>query len=159
MIQPGDEVTVRKLDPAGGEKWRWKAVVHQATATSVVVEARYNAGDADRFGLPFRGGDRLLESYFADRWYNVFAVFAADTGDFKGWYCNVSRPAQWLDGEITWVDLELDVVVHRDGRSAVLDEDEFAALDLEEGERLAARAAVDELLRHAQDRTGPFVPA
>ena len=156
MIQPGDEVTVRKLDPAGGEKWRWQAVVRQATATSVVVEARYNAGDADRFGIAFRGGDRLLESYFADRWYNVFTVFAAETGDFKGWYCNVSRPAQWLDGEVTWVDLERDVVVHRGGRSAVLDEEEFAARALSAHERAAALSAVADLLQSARTRTGPF---
>jgi hypothetical protein len=157
--RPGDEVTVRKLDPIGGEKWRWRAVVRQVSATSIVVEARYNAGDADRFGLEFRGGDRLLESYFADRWYNVFALFAANTGVFKGWYCNVSRPAQWMDSEIQWVDLELDIVVRPDGHSAVLDEDEFSALVISEDERVAARAAVDELVRHAHERTGPFASA
>ena len=80
-------------------------------------------------------------------------------GVFKGWYCNVSRPARWLKDEIEWVDLELDVVVRPDGRSAVLDEDEFAALVIAEDERVAARAAVDELLRYAQDRTGPFASA
>jgi hypothetical protein len=154
--QPGDEVTVRKMGAAGGEKWRWRAVVRQVSATSMLLEARYNAGDADRFGLEFRGGDRLLESYFADRWYNVFALFAASTEDFKGWYCNISRPARWMDSEVQWVDLELDVVVRPDGQTAVLDEDEFSALVIAEDERMAALAAVDELLRHAQDRTGPF---
>jgi hypothetical protein len=117
--QPGDEVTVRKMDPAGGEKWRWRAVVRHATSSSLQVEARFNAPEVDRFGIEFRRGDRILESYFADRWYNIFAVYGADTGVFKGWYCNISRPADLKDGRVDWVDLELDVVVLPDHRSAV----------------------------------------
>ena len=159
MNRPGDEVTVRKLDVAGGEKWRWRAVVHQATARSLLVEARFNAPEVDRFGIEFRRGDRILESYFADRWYNIFAVYGSDTGVFKGWYCNISRPANLTDGEVDWVDLELDVVVRPDHRSAVLDEEEFAALRIPEDERLAARRAVDELLRHARAASGPFASA
>ncbi|HLE23749.1 MAG TPA: DUF402 domain-containing protein [Anaerolineales bacterium] len=156
MNQPGDEVTVRKLDAAGREKWSWHAVVRTATATSLHVEARFNAPEAERFGLEFRRGDRILESYFADRWYNIFAVYGAAQGDFKGWYCNISRPAHLEDGEVIWVDLELDVVVRPDHRSAVLDEEEFAGLLISENERVAARRAVDELLRHARAASGPF---
>jgi len=156
--QPGDEVTVRKLDAAGGEKWRWRAVVRHATSSSVHVEARFNAPEVNRFGIEFRLGDRILESYFADRWYNIFAVYGSDTGVFKGWYCNISRPADLKDGEVDWVDLELDVVVRPDHQSAVLDEEEFAALLIPEDDRLAARQAVDELLRSARAASGPFAP-
>ena len=156
MNQPGDEVTVRKLDASGGEKWRWRAVVRHATSSSLHVEARFNAPEVDRFGIAFRRGDRILESYFADRWYNIFAVYGSDTAVFKGWYCNISRPADLKDGEVDWVDLELDVVVQPDHRSAVLDEEEFDALLIPEDERLAARQAVDELLRHARAASGPF---
>jgi hypothetical protein len=38
----------------------------------------------------------------------------------------------------------------------VLDEDEFAALELDAGERARALAAVDALLRHVEAREAPF---
>jgi hypothetical protein len=156
MNLPGDEVTIHKVDTAGREMWRWQAIVRRATATSIQVEARYNAREVDFFGLAFRRGDRLFETYFADRWYNIFAVHGADMRAFKGWYCNVARPAQWGEREITWVDLGLDVVVLPDRRSAVLDEEEFAALSLPADQQRAARNAVDDLLRQAREGSGLF---
>jgi len=156
VTHPGAAVTIHKVNTDGREIWRWQGVVHRRDATSIQVEARFNAPQVDRFGLAFRRGDRILETYFTDRWYNVFAVYDADTPVFKGWYCNVSRPARLQDSEVTWVDLALDVVVLPDGRAAVLDEEEFAALPLSDDERRAARQAVEELLRNAEDGSGPF---
>jgi predicted RNA-binding protein associated with RNAse of E/G family len=154
--QPGDAITVRKLDTDGREVWRWQAVVRRADDASLQVEARFNAADQDLHGLSLRGGDRFVETYFSDRWYNVFEVRDGYTGAFKGWYCNVSRPARWSDGEVSWVDLGLDVIVFPDRSSAVLDEDEFAALHLAPGEADTAQRAAAELVRHARDRSGPF---
>jgi hypothetical protein len=153
---PGDTVTIHKFDTAGREMLRWHAVVRRAETTSIQVEARFNAPEVDRAGLAFRRGDRLLETYFTDRCYNIFAVYDADTPALKGWYCNVSRPARLQDSEVTWVDLALDVIVLPDGRTAVLDEEEFAALRIPEDDRRAARQAVDELLRAARAGSGPF---
>jgi hypothetical protein len=154
--RPGDTVTIRKLDAAGREVWRWQATVRRVDSHSVQVEARFNAPEVDRFGLAFRRDDRLLETYFSDRWYNVFAVHDRDKGSFKGWYCNICRPAILADGEIRWEDLALDVVVLPDRRSAVLDEEEMTALPLAESERQKAWQAVQELLGLARDGTGPF---
>lgn len=156
MSLPGDTVTIHKFDTAGREMLRWQAIVRRTEATSIQVEARFNAPEVDRAGLAFRRGDRLLETYFTDRWYNIFAVYDADTPALKGWYCNVSRPARLESGEISWVDLALDVVVLPDGRTAVLDEEEFADLPLSDDERLDARQAVEELLRNAEDGSGLF---
>lgn len=156
MNRPGDSVTIRKCDAAGREVWRWQAAVRRADAHSLEVEARFNAPEVDRFGLAFRRNDRLVETYFTDRWYNIFAVHDASTGAFKGWYCNICRPASLRDGEVRWEDLALDVVVLPDRRSAVLDEEDMRALPLPDDERQTARRTADELLRHARDRTGPF---
>lgn len=43
-------------------------------------------------------------------------------------YCDITGPHRWIgDGEVTMVDLDLDVArVRADGRVALLDEDEFA---------------------------------
>jgi protein associated with RNAse G/E len=42
-------------------------------------------------------------------------------------YCDIATPAQWTHpGEVTMVDLDLDVIRRRDGQILLDDEDEFA---------------------------------
>lgn len=156
MSLPGDEVIVHKCDAAGREVWAWQAVLRRATPTSIQVEARFNGPEVDRHGLTFRRGDRFLETYYADRWYNVFAVYGVDTRAFKGWYCNVTRPARLEGGHVRFEDLALDLLVLPDGTTHVLDEDEFEQLELSEADRAAARDSLEELRRLAQERAGPF---
>jgi predicted RNA-binding protein associated with RNAse of E/G family len=48
---------------------------------------------------------------------------------------------------ISYVDLALDLWVAPDGTQTVLDEDEFAALDLDAETRQQARAALEEVQR------------
>jgi predicted RNA-binding protein associated with RNAse of E/G family len=47
--------------------------------------------------------------------------------------------------QISYVDLALDLLVFPDGRQLVLDEDEFAALDLNASTITSAHAALEEL--------------
>jgi len=153
---PDDQVIVHKCDAAGREVWAWQAVLRRATPTSIQVEARFNGPEVDRHGLTFRRGDRFLETYYADRWYNVFAVFDVATDRLKGWYCNVTRPAHLERGHVRFEDLALDLLVLPDGTTHVLDEEQFDALSLDEGQREAARRALEELKRLAAARSGPF---
>ena len=53
-------------------------------------------------------------------------------------------------------DLALDLWVAPDGRTLVLDEEEFAALPLRPMEREAARRALAELQRLVAQRAAPF---
>lgn len=155
-VSDSHELLVHKNNAAGREVWAWPATRLGATATSVVVEARFNGPEGVVQGLRLSQGDRFVESYFADRWYNVFTVFDRHTGARKGWYCNVARPARLEDGHVYWDDLSLDLVVLPDGRQAILDRDEFEALGLEPAERLQALAALEELQQLATARDGPF---
>ncbi|WP_406317540.1 DUF402 domain-containing protein [Streptosporangium sp. NBC_01639] len=41
-------------------------------------------------------------------------------------YCDIATVPQWSDGQVTMVDLDLDVIRMRDGRIILDDEDEFA---------------------------------
>ena len=156
MTPAGDPVIVHKCDSTGREVWTWRAVVRGATPASVQLEARFNGRQGVLAGLAFRQGDRFLETYFADRWYNVFALFDVDTHQLKGWYCNITRPARFADGHIHFEDLELDLIVLPDGTTHVLDQDEFDRLPLTEAERAAARDSLEELQRLAQEQAGPF---
>jgi protein associated with RNAse G/E len=112
------------------------------------IEATFNRPDTPFHGILLKQGDRFVETYDSTQWYNIFEMYDRDDGARKGWYCNVTRPAVFADGLITYVDLALDLLVYPDGRQLVLDEDEFAALNLEPAEQDRARQALMEL----QDR-------
>ena len=97
-------------------------------------------------GIDLVTGDRFIETYFTDRWYNIFEIHDRDDDRLKGWYCNIGQPIVLeSDREISYVDLALDLWVTPDGTQTVLDEDEFTALDLDKETRSKARAALEEL--------------
>ncbi len=156
MINPVATVTVRKLDAEGAEVLRYSGQIIRRTETSLVLEAFFDMEEREFHGLIFRRGDRFVETHYSDRWYNVLAVHDVDTGNFKGWYCNISRPAIINGATVSAEDLALDLVVLPNGSQFVLDEDEFAALDLGSTDRESARAALKELQQHAEALDGPF---
>ena len=151
-----DRVVVHKLDNKGLEVFRYSAVVLRRMETGVVLEAIFDMDDRDFHGLTFRRGDRFVEFHFSDRWYNVLAIYDVDSGDLKGWYCNISRPAAIDDATITAEDLALDLVVLPDGNQFVLDEDEYADLNLDSADQAEVLAALRELQQYAETLSGPF---
>ncbi len=152
-------ITVRKLDHAGKLVTSYRGQVIRHDATSIVLEAPWQT---DRLELPYvtiEPGDRFIESYFTDRWYNIFEIHSAADDRLKGWYCNVVRPIVFADGVLSWTDLALDLFVYPDGRTLTLDEDEFNALNLQSNDPEAwqhSRAAVDELKTMVGARHAPF---
>ncbi|MFJ6212382.1 DUF402 domain-containing protein [Streptomyces sp. NPDC092296] len=153
-LAPGSEVAVRLVKHPRPDV-SYPAVVTRDDGTRITVVADW-AGAADRdFGfVRFEHGDVFTEHYWRDRWYAVKEVRTGD-GVLKGWYCDVTRPAEVRDGALVVADLDLDLWLSAD-RSTVLrlDEDEFAASGLEERDPAAAasaRAALDELEALSRD--------
>jgi predicted RNA-binding protein associated with RNAse of E/G family len=144
-----DSLTIIKRNLSGEETWRYpgRLLIHEGSR--LVLEARFNRPDLLFMGVVWRSGDRFVETYFTDRWYNIYEIHDRDDDALKGWYCNISRPAV-LEAEdrLSYVDLALDLWIAADGTQTVLDEDEFAALALEEVDRARARQALEELQAH-----------
>lgn len=145
-----------KLDHLAREKWRYQAQVLAREPSRITIEAIYDQADEDFRGLPLRKGDRFIEQHFADRWYNVFAIHDGTSGRLKGWYCNITRPAQIDGDQVSADDLALDLIVKPDGSWTVLDEPEFEAQGLSASDRANALAALAELKQLAQASEGPF---
>ncbi len=97
---------------------------------TIVLEALFTRDDMQFLDVTFKKGDRFVEYFFSDRWYNIFAVYDRDDGHIKGWYCNIGKPAVIEGGIVSYVDLALDLWVSENGKQTVLDEDEFEALGL-----------------------------
>ncbi len=139
------EILVRKLDENGAETWRYTGRVIARGPDFVRLEARFDREDRLFHGLSLLHHDRFIETFFSQRWYNIFAIHDRQDDRLKGWYCNVGCPAEIVDDSVSYRDLALDLLVFPDGHQLVLDEDEFQELDLDEETRQAALAALVEL--------------
>lgn len=152
------EITVHKLDHTGSEVWAYSGRLIAEGPDRLVLEALFGLPDRLLDRLSLRAGDRFVEVFYRDRWYNVFAVHDVDDGHFKGWYCNVTRPARFEPGgrDVFAEDMALDLIVYPDGRWAVLDVEEFAALPISLEERQHCLEAITELQSLAIRRADPF---
>jgi hypothetical protein len=87
-------ITVRKCGLSGETTWQYIGRPLERTARRVTLEAPFNRSDVPFMGVTLKRGDRFVETFFADRWFNVFEIFDRDDGALKGWYCNIGRPAR-----------------------------------------------------------------
>jgi predicted RNA-binding protein associated with RNAse of E/G family len=156
MSQP---ISVIKRNPAGEKILQYTGILLLQDTHGVVIEAYFQRPDLALMGMVIRAGDRFIETYFTDRWYNIFEIHDRDDDRLKGWYCNIGKPVVLESGNvISYVDLALDLWVAPDGTQTILDEDEFATLDLDAFTRTKARTALDELRERfsKNKRPGPF---
>ena len=142
--------TIYKLDANGREVIHYVGQVLDRQAHCIRIDTAFNLDDLDVGFAIFKRGDRFIETFYSDRWYNVFAIYDRDDGRFKGWYCNICRPAQITATAVRCEDLALDVWKAPAGKPLVLDEDEFAALELDARETAACRAALETVLALAE---------
>jgi predicted RNA-binding protein associated with RNAse of E/G family len=151
MPAPVSWITVVKLDYTGAEKWRYQGKLVQRETHRIVLEALFDREIYPVHELVLRRGDRFVETYFDNRWYNIYEIFDRGGGGRKAWYCNIGRPATIQDNLVSYQDLALDLLVYPNGRQIVLDEDEFDRLNLAEDTRAQARHALAELQSRFMD--------
>ena len=151
-----EPIRVYKLNEKGETVWHYDGHVLTRSATMVKLEARFNRADDVADYHTFRRGDRFVEWFYSDRWYNIFQMHDVDDDRIKGWYCNLTRPARLTAEAVYAEDLALDLMVYPDGSYRVLDEDEFAALKLRPAEREQALRALESLKRMVRHRREVF---
>ena len=149
-------ITIRKLDAAGIEQLSYQGTLVARGPGWICIDAVFALPQRDLGYVTLCPGDRFREWFYADRWYNIFRVSAADGGALKGWYCNITRPAQITQSQVAAEDLALDVFVYPDGRWRLLDEAEFEALELPARERHCAMEAVSAIQALLAARQPPF---
>ena len=104
-------------------------------------------------------GTHSLEYYWLDRWYNIFR-FAEPNGSLRNYYCNINVPPT-LDGKtLSYVNLDMDILVRPDFSYNLLDLEEFEsnAMRYSYPAEVQANAqdAVNELLKMIRTRAFPF---
>ncbi len=139
------QTSIHKCDSAGRLVTTYSGVVRAQDAEHIVVEAEWTRGRCDLGLLVFEDGDCFVETYYFRRWWNVYQV-CSPGGELRGWYCNVARPARLVGEDLYFDDLALDILVSASGEVSVCDEDEFAALRLDEREPEAYSQAREALV-------------
>lgn len=152
------KILIRKLSANGDELVSYQGEVIERGPDSITIKAIF-ARDGARFGtLEIERGDQFIETFYEDRWYNVFEIRDGKSNRLKGWYCNIARPARIEDNELRQEDLALDFAVDPVGRAYVFDRAEFEELHLSGEEREQALSALAELQEQLRYRRGPFQP-
>ena len=149
-------IKVMKKNLAGEVTWQYEGVVLLRDDHSVTLEALFNRDDMPFMDIVLKRNDRFVETFYTDRWYNIFEIYDRDSKQLKGYYCNIGKPANIEDGAVSYVDLALDLWVNEDGIQTVLDEDEFDELELDAQTREQARAALEELKTRFKQNKPPY---
>jgi len=137
----------------------WRAELVRQDSSLLVLDAMFEAEVNHQLMGTIARGTVSLEYYWLDRWYNIFRFINPD-GELRNYYCNVNMPPT-LDGEVlSYIDLDIDVLVEPDFSYKVLDQDEFEEnaerYNYPEHVRRNARQAVTELIELIEDRKFPF---
>ena len=143
---------ILKKNLADEVTWQYEGVELHRGENTVTVEAFFNRDDLPFQDIVLKRNDRFVETFFADKWYNIFEIYDRDDGRLKGWYCNITKPAVIQDGSVSYVDLALDLWVSANGARKVLDEDELEALGLDEATKQKALAGLRELEQYFESK-------
>jgi protein associated with RNAse G/E len=150
-------ITVSKLNSLGETKIQYQGEIVERQSHGVIILAYWKHPTKDLGYTRFEPGDRFIEYYYTNRWFNIFEISNA-SGERKGWYCNIAEPACIYDDHVEQIDLLLDVWVDPKGTALLLDEDEFEAdTTLNDEQRKGARQGLHDLLQMIAAQTEPFL--
>lgn len=159
-MQPTETVSVHSCRHDGRIKRSWPARITRRKGSLLVLEGVF----AEEVRHPFIGlieaGTLSTEFFWTDRWYSVFR-FHSPEGRLLQFYCNINTPPRLEAGILSFIDLDVDLLVKPDCSYTVLDEEEFQ----HHSEiyvyppiyRVRVRKALDELIKLVENRQFPFL--
>jgi len=155
-----DQVSVRVLKYDGTEYRRWNAKISQHDGSLLVLDAEFEYDVQHDLLGAIQSGTRTIEYYWLNRWYNIFR-FMNDENVTRLYYCNVNLPPSLKGTMLTYIDLDIDILVQPDFSFQVLDLEEFEEnarrYGYSEEVKRQARAAVDELVAMIVTHQFPFI--
>jgi len=137
----------------------WPAELVRQEGSLIVLDAKFSAEVIHDLLGTIASGTHSLEYYWLDRWYNIFR-FAEPSGSLRNYYCNVNVPPTF-DGEtLSYVDLDLDILVEPDLSYRILDVEDFErnaeTYSYSVEVKANAHRAVTELVNMIETRAFPF---
>ena len=150
-------VSVRKYD--GREHRRWPARIAKREGSLLILDAVFEEDiEHDLLGT-IAAGTVSTEYYWLDRWYNVFR-FSDSGGKLNSFYCNINQPPSFDGHALSYIDLDIDVLVAPDLTYKILDLDDFetnaSAYAYPDDVQVNAHRALKELTKLIDARAFPF---
>jgi uncharacterized protein len=149
------EIFVHSCKHDGRLHRRWPARVSRQEGTLLVFveEVRHPLiGNIE-------AGTLSTEFFWTDRWYSVYR-FQSKAGRLLKFYCNINTPARIESGILSFIDLDIDLLVEPDFTYKVLDLEEFQKhselFKYPQSYLDEVRAALEELIRLIETRDFPF---
>jgi uncharacterized protein len=157
LPRSGDVVDVRFTKWGGGRHWEFPVTVLGADEHGVWA----GAGSGTRLWRPAASFVSTFDWVTLFPHESAWAASFYDSDDQPiAVYVDMTTPAVWSGRTVSMVDLDLDVILRRDGTLYLDDEDEFAAhqVELQYPPEVAAmaRSAADEVLAAIADAAEPF---
>ncbi len=158
MIEP-KQIIVRACKYDRAEHRRWPAKLLSQEGTLLILDARFEEEIQHDLLGTIATGTTSLEYYWLDRWYNVFR-FCEPCGTLRNYYCNINVPPTFDGQVLTYIDLDIDILVDTDFSFRVLDREEFeqnaARYGYPRDVRLNAEKGLRELITLIERRHFPF---
>ena len=155
----GSDIVVSVLKYDRLEHRRWRARVAKIEGPLLVLDAVFEEEIKHDLLGTISSGTVSTEYYWLDRWYNVFR-FSDKSGKLKNFYCNVNQPPSFDGRVLSYIDLDIDVLVAPDLTYKILDLDDFEAnakaYAYPEDVQANAHRALKELTRLIEARAFPF---
>jgi protein associated with RNAse G/E len=154
-----EPIVVQTYKFDGVEHRRWRARVVKYERPLLILEAAFEEDIQHDLLGTIAGGTLSTEYYWLNRWYNVFRFCEPDQ-KLKSFYCNINLPPTF-DGEVlSYVDLDIDVLVQPDFSYQVLDLEDFEKhselYSYTREVREKAQQALGELIHLIEAREFPF---
>lgn len=152
-------ITVCTYKYDGTEHRRWQAQVARRDDSLLILKAIFEEEIQHPLLGTITGGTLSIEYYWLDRWYNIFR-FLQPSGKLRNFYCNINVPPVFHRNVLSYIDLDMDILVAPDLSYTILDEDEFAAnaalfkYPTEVQQR--SRQAIEQLISLIESRQFPF---
>jgi protein associated with RNAse G/E len=151
------EVRATKYDGSGLRTWT--AQVLQQDGPLLVLDANFDHEIKHDLLGTIASGTRSIEYYWLDRWYNVFR-FAHATGELRNYYCNINVPPAFDGKVLSYVDLDIDILVEPNLSYRIVDLEDFesnaARFAYSEEVRAGAHNGLDHLVKLIKAGSFPF---
>jgi len=151
------EVRATKYDGSGLRTWT--AQVLQQDGPLLVLDASFDREIQHDLLGTIASGTRSVEYYWLDRWYNVFR-FAHESGQLRNYYCNINEPPVFDGRILSYVDLDIDILVEPNLSYLIVDLEDFernaSRFGYSQAVQTNARNALDELIELIKARSFPF---
>lgn len=150
-------ITVKAKKLGTGDYRTWKAHLVSEQPDYWLLKGQFEKEIKHPFLNVIRRGTVSYEYFWKNRWFSIFRFHEPD-GSLRNFYCNINTPPVFDTNEISYTDLDIDIIVLPDFSYEILDLEEFEKNSTDYAQEIIEKAheALEELKEMIRKRSFPF---